>query len=143
MDSSLSSKLEALRQYQQPVSNLKLLRILAPFLYQLSFPAANSSLRVQTIHYIMENYYEKQVKSDSINSSSVITGLGYCCCFSCGNLLGSDWVGITLSCGKCQKEDSLSYYFLADLLSHCYQIPHRVTAYIISDYLGKRYERTH
>lgn len=143
MDSQLSSRLAALTDYSKPVSSLHLLRILAPFLYNLSHPAAdgNDSDRVQTIHYLMETWYVRQAKTDSISDGGWDFSSGVCCCYSCGSVLGNNWAGLTLSCGKCKRPPKLTYYFLADLLDHCYQIPHPATVFIISEYLGARHAR--
>jgi hypothetical protein len=143
--SSLSTRLAALREYEQPVATAKLLAILAPFLYHLSFPApdGNNSDRVQTIHYLMETWYVRQNKSDTVGSSGRYSGSGFSCCYQCGSVLGSGCSAIALSCGCCQKPAKLTFFFLADLLDHCYQIPHPVTVKIISDYLGERYYERH
>jgi len=87
----------------------------------------------------MENWYEKQAKIHDVSDIRTDLYSGYTVCYNCCNILGSDICGLTLSCGECRQEPSLSYYFLADLLAFSYQIPHPVTVKILSDYLGKRY----
>jgi hypothetical protein len=144
MDSSLSSRLGALRESNAPISSLRALSILAPFLYKLSFPEpGNDSLRIQTIHYLLETYYVKYPRTDTLNVDRSYCASGHTVCYSCGSVLGSGTCGITSSCGECQAAPSLTSYLLIDLLDHCYKIPPAVTVKVISDYLGSRYYERH
>lgn len=120
----LREKLAGLAQKfpeQKPLPASSLLHILTPFLFALA-KQPGSSLRTQTIHYLMEEWYVKQAKYDTAVLSSYPSSTYPGICFHCFNIHGWNLSLVTDGCSQCKEVGSLSYHFFKDLLHWKYQI---------------------
>lgn len=140
MDGSLSSRLASLRgQVIEPADNLTLLRIALPFLYHQAIK--EDKIGDQVSHYIMEYWYVRQPKFVSTAVGDYCTRNGSCCCFQCGNLLGSTGCSLADSCMQCRSDPKATRYLLGDFLWFRYKIHPSWVDFILSEYLASRWRR--
>lgn len=117
MDPLLSSRLQSLR----PMPALKLLEIAAPFLL-IASRNLSSSERVQVIHYIMENWYEKQAKVGT-EILACYPDFNYPdACFNCGTIFDIGPSNLRSHCRCCKTKGSYMLRFITGLIHQSYGI---------------------
>lgn len=120
----LANKLAALRgtlSTSAPLPAAKLLRILAPFLLVLC-KQSSSSDRTQSIHYLMQEWYVKQPKTDVDRISEYPTDYHPGVCFHCFHLFGFGNGSLRLHCSYCKERPKLTLWLLQDMLEYRYKI---------------------
>lgn len=117
MDPLLSSRLQSLR----PIPASDLLDIAAPFLL-IAAKRLSSSSRVQTIHYILEEWYEKQAKKDSYIISNYPVMEYPSVCYNCYNIRDRTSSNLAIHCSSCCSRGTYDVRFITSLISQSYGI---------------------
>lgn len=117
MDPSLSSRLQSLR----PMPALKLLEIAAPFLL-IASRNLDGAARVQTIHYIMENWYVNQTKTAGDNLTEYPDFNYPDACFNCGTIFDIGPSNLRSHCRCCKAKGSYLLRFITGLIHQSYGI---------------------
>lgn len=122
MDSQISNSLEALLAARTPVRPSKLLALMGPFLLVLS-KQSGSSETVQTIHYLMREWYVNQVKTtdDDLSIYPTLSSPGVC--YNCFHVFGGGNGCLRMSCNYCRADPTKQkLWIFQDMLSYRYSI---------------------
>lgn len=121
-------------QFKPAVS---LLHIAAPFLLLLSKQHATSAT-VQTIHFLMEEWFVKQNKFD-VPVLQKYPDSGFCSyCFHCFHKLDNCFDHMPTTCFHCKAHPSLGLHFFEDMVEYRYKIHPIWIEKVFCEYLLKR-----